>query len=200
MKAIKIYEFGGPDVLRYEDIPKPKPGPGEILIRIIVAGVNPIDWKIRSGYIRELPLPTIMGLDVAGIVEAVGQGETSFQPGDEIFAKVSIGQGGYAEYTVTSSTQAAKKPRSIGFVESAAIPTAGLAAWQSLFDIAGLAYRPATVLRVGGEARDGRVMVELALADTSAASLTHGLVAEVIVTVDHRSPLEIAFDAAGGAR
>lgn len=138
MKAIKIYEFGGPDVLRYEDIPKPQPGPGEILIRIIAAGVNPIDWKIRSGYIRELPLPTIMGLDVAGIVEAVGQGETSFQPRDEIFAKVSIGQGGYAEYTVTSSTQAAQKPRSIGFVESAAIPTAGLAAWQSLFDIAGL--------------------------------------------------------------
>ena len=138
MKAIRIYEFGGPDVLRYEDIPEPQPGPGEILIRVIAAGVNPIDWKIRSGYMPGLPLPMIMGLDVTGIVEAVGQGETSFQPGDEIFAKVSIGQGGYAEYTVTSSTQAAKKPRSIGFVESAAIPTAGLAAWQSLFDIAGL--------------------------------------------------------------
>jgi NADPH:quinone reductase-like Zn-dependent oxidoreductase len=71
-------------------------------------------------------------------VETVGQGETSFQPGDEVFAKVSIGQGGYAEYTVVSSTQAAQKPGSIGFIESAAIPTAGLAAWQSLFDIAGL--------------------------------------------------------------
>lgn len=138
MKAIRIHEFGGPDVLRYEDIPEPQPGPGEIRIRIIAAGVNPMDWKIRSGYIRELPLPAIMGLDVAGIVETVGQGETSFQPGDEVFAKVSIGRGGYAEYTVVSSTQAAQKPRSIGFIESAAIPTAGLAAWQSLFDIAGL--------------------------------------------------------------
>lgn len=138
MKAIRIHEFGGPDVLKYEDIPEPQPGPGEIRIRIIAAGVNPMDWKIRSGYIRELPLPIIMGLDVAGIVETVGQGETSFQPGDEVFAKVSIGQGGYAEYTVVSSTQVAQKPRSIGFIESAAIPTAGLAAWQSLFDIAGL--------------------------------------------------------------
>ncbi|MCK6519067.1 HlyD family efflux transporter periplasmic adaptor subunit, partial [Myxococcota bacterium] len=78
--------------------------------------------------------------------------------------------------------------------------TAGQAARVRVRAEGALAYRPATVLRVGGEARDGRVMVELALADTSAASLTHGLVAEVIVTVDHRSPLEIAFDAAGGAR
>lgn len=138
MKAIRIHEFGGPDVLKYEDIPEPQPGPGEIRIRIIAAGVNPIDWKIRSGYIGELPLPMIMGLDVAGVVETAGQGETSFQPGDEVFAKVSIGQGGYAEYTVVSSTHAALKPRSIGFIESAAIPTAGLAAWQSLFDIADL--------------------------------------------------------------
>ena len=138
MKAIKIHEFGGPEVLKYEDIPEPQPGPGEIRIKIIAAGVNPIDWKIRSGYIGELPLPIIMGLDVAGLVDAVGEGEVSFQPGEKVFAKVSIGQGGYAEYTVVNSTQVAQKPKSIGFVESAAIPTAGLAAWQSLFDIAGL--------------------------------------------------------------
>ena len=138
MKAIKIHEFGRPDVLKYEDIPEPQPSPGEIRIRIIAAGVNPMDWKIRSGYISELPLPTIMGLDVAGIVDAVGEGEVPFQVGDEVFAKVSIGQGGYAEYTVVNSTQVAQKPKSIGFIESAAIPTAGLAAWQSLFDIAGL--------------------------------------------------------------
>ncbi|WP_240664361.1 NADP-dependent oxidoreductase [Methanosarcina sp. MSH10X1] len=119
-------------------MPEPQLGPGEIRIRVIAAGVNPIDWKIRGGYILELPLPTIMGLDVAGVVEAAGHGETFFKPGDEVFAKVSIGQGGYAEYTVVSSNQVARKPGSIGFIESAAIPTAGLAAWQSIFDIAGL--------------------------------------------------------------
>jgi NADPH:quinone reductase-like Zn-dependent oxidoreductase len=138
MKAVRIHEFGGSEVLKYEDVPEPHPGPGEIRIRVIAAGVNPIDWKIRTGLVGEMPLPMTMGLDVAGIVDALGQGGVFFQPEEEVFAKVSIGQGSYAEYTVVDSTQAARKPRSIGFVESAAIPTAGLAAWQSLFDIAGL--------------------------------------------------------------
>lgn len=138
MKAIRIHEFGGPEVLKYEDIPEPEPGPDEIRIKIFAAGVNPIDWKIRRGYIGSLPLPSTMGLDVAGTVDMVGQDETSFQPGDEVFAKVAIGKGGYAEYTVAGLAEMALKPKSIGFVESAAIPTAGLAAWQSIFDLAGL--------------------------------------------------------------
>ena len=78
MKAIRIHEFGGPDVLKYEDIREPQPGPGEIRIRVIAAGVNPLDWKIRRGYISELPLPMTVGLDVAGIVDAVGQGGVFF--------------------------------------------------------------------------------------------------------------------------
>lgn len=138
MKAVRIHEFGGPEVLKYEDIPEPHPGPDEIRVKVIAAGVNPIDWKMRRGLIGEMPFPLTMGLDVAGIVDTVGEGEVFFQSGEEIFAKVSIGQGGYAEYTVVNSTQAARKPESIEFIESAAIPTAGLAAWQSLFDIAGL--------------------------------------------------------------
>jgi NADPH:quinone reductase-like Zn-dependent oxidoreductase len=138
MKAVRIHEFGEPDVLKYEDIPEPQPGPGEIRIRVIAAGVNPMDWKIRRGLVGEIPLPMTIGLDVAGVVDAPGQGEVIFQPGEEVFAKVSIGQGGYAEYAAVNVLQVARKPRSIGFIESAAIPTAGLAAWQSLFDIAGL--------------------------------------------------------------
>jgi NADPH:quinone reductase-like Zn-dependent oxidoreductase len=138
MKAVRIHEFGEPEVLKYEDIPEPQPGPGEIRIRVIAAGVNPIDWKIRKGLVGEMPLPMTIGLDVAGVVDAPGQGEVIFQPGEEVFAKVSIGQGGYAEYTAVNISQVARKPRSIGFIESAAIPTAGLAAWQSFFDIAGL--------------------------------------------------------------
>lgn len=138
MKAIRIHEFGGPEVLKYEDIPDPQPGSGEIRIKIIAAGVNPMDWKVRIGYISSLPLPIIMGLDVAGTVDIVGKEEVSFKPGDEVFAKVGIGKGGYAEYTVARAEEMARKPKSIGFVESAAIPTAGLAAWQSLFDLAEL--------------------------------------------------------------
>ena len=132
MKAIRIHEFGGPEVLKYEDVPEPQPGPGEIRIKIIAAGVNPMDWKVRRGNISSLPLPMIMGLDVAGTVDIVGQGEIPFKPGDEVLAKVGLGKGGYAEYTVARSEEMALKPKSIGFVESAAVPTAGLAAWQSL--------------------------------------------------------------------
>lgn len=138
MKAIRIHEFGGPEVMKYDEIPKPEPGPGEIRIRIIASGVNPIDWKLRKGLLDNFPLPMVIGLDIAGIVDATHQEEKLFQVGEEVFAKIPIGKGGYTEYTVVNSAQVARKPKSIGFVESAAIPTAGLAAWQSLFDIAGL--------------------------------------------------------------
>lgn len=137
MKAVRIHEFGGPEVLKYEDIPEPQPSHGDIRIRVIAAGVNPMDWKARQGAIK-LPLPLTMGIDVAGVVDALGPGVDAFKPGDHVFAKVSLGQGGYAEYTATNASQAARKPKSIGFVEAAAIPTAGLAAWQALFDTAGL--------------------------------------------------------------
>ncbi len=161
MKAIRIHEFGGPEVMKYEDVPEPQPGPGEIRIKIIAAGVNPMDWKIRRGYIDTLPLPMIMGLDVAGTVDMVGGGEVLFKPGDEVFGKVSIGKGGYADYTVARSTEVARKPKSIGFVESAAIPTAGLAAWQSIFDLAGL-EKGQTVLIHGASGGVGTFAVQFA--------------------------------------
>lgn len=160
MKAIRIHEFGGPDVLKYEDIPESQPGPGEVRVKVIAAGVNPIDWKIRRGYM-ELPLPITVGSDVAGVVDVIGEGVDSFQPEDEVFGKASVGQGGYAEYTVVNSTQIAQKPSSIGFIESAAIPTAGLAAWQSLFDIAGL-ERGQTVLIHGAAGGVGSFAVQFA--------------------------------------
>lgn len=146
--------------MKYEDVPEPQPGSGEIRIRVIAAGVNPMDWKIRKGMVGEMPLPMIMGLDVSGIVDS-GQRGALFQPGQEVYAKASIGQGGYAEYTVVNTEQVAKKPESIGFIESAAIPTAGLAAWQSLFDIAGL-KRGQSVLIHGAAGGVGTFAVQFA--------------------------------------
>lgn len=137
MKAVRIHQFGGPEVLMYEDVPIPQPDLGEIRIKVIGAGVNPVDWKIRSGLIK-LSLPMTMGFDVSGIVDAIGPKVDRFHPGDQTFAKASPAHGGYAEYTLVNDSEAALKPKSIGFVEAAAIPTAGLTAWQSLFDIAGL--------------------------------------------------------------
>ena len=135
MKAIRIHNFGGPDVLQYEDVPEPRPGQGDIRIRVIAAGVNPADWKIREGGMKP-PLPLTMGLDVAGVVDMVGSGVDTFQIGDAVFAKTVTGQGGYAEYTVVNAAQAARKPANISFVEAAAIPTAALTACQALFDTA----------------------------------------------------------------
>jgi NADPH:quinone reductase-like Zn-dependent oxidoreductase len=137
MKAVRIHEFGGPVVLRYEDVPVPKPDQGEIRVKVTATGVNPVDWKIRKGFIK-LPLPITMGFDVSGIVDAIGPKADGFHLGDQIFAKASPAHGGYAEYTVVNDSQAALKPNSMGFIEAAAIPTAGLTAWQTLFDIAGL--------------------------------------------------------------
>lgn len=160
MKAIRIHEFGGLEVLKLEDVPKPQPGPAEIRIRVIAAGVNPMDWKVRRGGMN-LPLPMIMGIDVAGIVDSLGPEVNAFHRGDQVFAKISLGQGGYVEYTVTNASQAALKPRSIGFVEASAIPTAGLAAWQSLFDIAGL-ERGQSVLIHGAAGGVGSFAVQFA--------------------------------------
>ncbi len=160
MKAIRIHEFGGADVLRHEEVPMPQAGQGEMRVRVIAAGVNPMDWKVRQGAIK-LPLPLIMGIDVAGVVDSVGPGVESFDIGDQVYAKVSLGQGGYAEYTVTSATQAALRPKSIGFIEAAAVPTAGLAAWQALFDIAGL-KRGQSVLIHGAAGGVGSFAVQFA--------------------------------------
>lgn len=137
MKAVRIHEFGGPDALLYEDIPEPEPGQGEIRIRVIAAGVNPVDWKMREGWMK-IPLPITLGLDAAGVVDGLGNGVDSFRLGERVFAKASPPHGSYAEYTVVKASNASKMPESVGFVEAASIPTAGLTAWQSLFDIAGL--------------------------------------------------------------
>ncbi len=160
MRAVRIRGFGGPEVLGIEDIPLPQPGAGEIRIRIIAAGVNPFDWKVRRGYMP-IPLPVTLGLDVSGVVDALGDGVEAFEIGDGVYAKMAFGQGGYAEYAVTDASFAAAKPKSIGFVEAAAIPTACLAAWQAIFDIAGL-EKGQNILIHGAAGGVGSFAVQLA--------------------------------------
>ena len=142
MKAIRIHNYGGPEVLRYEDAPRPTPGPGELLIKVYAASVNPVDWKIRGGYLRDLiprSLPLIPGLDVSGVVEEVSSDVTSFRKGDEVYARLSDARRGtYAEYTIAKETDAALKPKSVDHVHAAAVPLAALTAWQALFEKAQL--------------------------------------------------------------
>jgi NADPH:quinone reductase-like Zn-dependent oxidoreductase len=114
MKAVRVHNYGGPEVLRFEDSPRPTPGSGELLIRVHAASVNPIDWKIRAGYLKDhipLPLPFIPGWDVSGVVEAVGSGATTFKKGDEVYARPDVtahGFGAYAEYMVVKKIETAQ--------------------------------------------------------------------------------------------
>lgn len=166
MKAVRVHQYGGPDVLRFEDAPRPAPGSGEVLIRAYAAAVNPIDWKIRAGYMKDylpMPMPFIPGYDVSGVVEAVGPGVTHLKKGDEVYARADAvhGHGAYAQYVIAKESEAAPKAKSIDFVHAATIPVAAVTAWRALFDTAGLRAGQ-TVLIHGAAGGVGSFAVQLA--------------------------------------
>lgn len=143
MQAVQVDRIGGPEVLQLVELPRPEPGPTDVLVRIEAAGVNPVDWKTRAGQgVADLlgPPPWILGWDLAGVVEATGAGVTRFNPGDRVFGMPSFPQqaGAYAEYAVAPSRQLAPIPPSLGTLEAAALPLAGLTAWQALVDTAAI--------------------------------------------------------------
>jgi NADPH:quinone reductase-like Zn-dependent oxidoreductase len=142
MKAVRIHQYGGPEVLFLEEIQRPTPGPNELLIKVHAASVNPADWKIREGYLKQmlpLAMPVTIGWDVSGTVEATGPGVTQFKRGDEVYARLDLIKGGaYAEYTLVNESEVALKPKSVDHIHAAGIPIAGKTAWQALFDTANL--------------------------------------------------------------
>jgi NADPH:quinone reductase-like Zn-dependent oxidoreductase len=142
MKAVSIYSYGGPEVLVYEDAPRPHPGEGEVLVRVHAAGINPVDWKIREGQLQGMlahTFPLVLGWDVSGVVEAVGSGLTRIKVGDEVYSRPDIlRDGAYAEFIVIRESEVALKPRSLDHLHAGALPLAGLTGWQTLFDAAGL--------------------------------------------------------------
>lgn len=153
MKAIRIYSYGGPEVLTYEEAPCPAPGPGQVLVRVCAAGVNPIDWKVREGLLKDTlqyRFPFIPGWDVSGIVEATGPGVTRFKPGDAVFSRPDISRdGAYAEFTVVDEPLLAKKPRTVDHLRAAGIPLAAMTAWQALFDAAQLKRKQRILIHAG---------------------------------------------------
>lgn len=138
MKAIRMHDFGGPEVLTLEEVTKPVPAPDEVLVKVFAAGVNPVDWKIRKGLRKDrfpVSLPLIPGWDVSGIVEATGKDVDYFKQGDKVFGRPDpTRNGAYAEYITVKANQLYFKPETIEHVEAAAVPLAGLTAWQGLFD------------------------------------------------------------------
>ena len=138
---------------------------GEVLIRVHAAGINPVDWKIREGRMSDMiptTFPLVLGWDVSGVVESVGRGVNRLAVGDEVFSHPNISHdGAYAEYIVVAEFEVARKPKSIDHVHAAALPYAGLTAWQSLFDAAGLSAGQRVLIH-GAAGGVGHLAVQLA--------------------------------------
>ena len=212
MKAIRIHQYGGPEVLAQVEMKCPTPGPDEVLIKVRAASVNPLDWKMRAGLVKEifpLTFPATLGRDVSGIVEEAGDNVTQFKRGDEVYALVS---GGYAEYVVAKETAVAKKPRTLDHVQAAAVPAVGLTAFQALFEVAQLSAGQKVLIHAaaGGV---GNFAVQLAKARGAyvigtASSKNHPLLNDLGVdqAVDYRKTrfedvvrdVDVVLDTVGG--
>jgi NADPH:quinone reductase-like Zn-dependent oxidoreductase len=160
-----MHSYGGPDVLQYEDAPRPQIRKGEVLIRVHAAGVNPLDWKVRAGLLNgsvQHKLPLIPGWDVSGVVEEVGAGTSQFKRGNEVFAMADpTRDGAYADYIAVREAAVAMKPKSLHHVRAAATPVSALAAWRSLFDLGHL-QSGQRILIHGGSGGVGHFAVQLA--------------------------------------
>jgi NADPH:quinone reductase-like Zn-dependent oxidoreductase len=143
MKAVRIHGYGGPDMLEFDEVPCPRPAAGEVLVQVYAAGVNPVDWKVREGHLKDYlrhPLPMIPGWDFSGVVAATGPGANRFRKGDEVYSRPDLARNGaYAEYIAAREAEVAMKPRSLDHIHAASVPLACLTAWQALFDGAALA-------------------------------------------------------------
>jgi alcohol dehydrogenase len=140
MKAAQITSYGGPEVLKtVDDAANPHAGAGEVLVEVSAAGVNPFDWKVRQGFMKDyfaLQFPAVLGGDFAGIIAEIGEGVNGLKIGDEVYGQANAagGQGSYAEFTPVKAGQVAAKPQSIDFITAAAIPLAGASAYQALVE------------------------------------------------------------------
>ncbi len=165
MRAIRQETLGGPEVLELVDAPTPEPAPTEVLVRVRAAGVNPVDWKTRArgAFLREPPF--VLGWDVAGVVEQVGGGVTRFVEGDRVFGMPRFPREAacYAEYVTSPSRQLARTPDALSDVEAAALPLAGLTAWQALVETANVGPGD-RVLVLGAAGGVGHLAVQIAKA------------------------------------
>jgi NADPH:quinone reductase-like Zn-dependent oxidoreductase len=164
MKAIVVHEYGGPEVLKYEDSPRPEPKDDEILIRVVAAGVNPVDASIRAGRFKTGSLPFIPGMDVSGVIEKTGTKITRLKEGEPVYAYLSFKeQGGYAEFAIAKENETSPKPKSITYEQAAAVPLAATTAWQALIETAKLSAGQ-TVLIHGGSGGVGHFAIQIAKA------------------------------------
>jgi len=213
MKSVVAHEYGAPEVLKYEDAPRPEPKENELLVRVIACGVNPADPLVVYGrFAKEFGthLPLVPGYDVSGIVEATGAKVTRFKKGDAVYGYALFG-GGWAEYAVLAENEAALKPKSATFVEAAAVPMGALTSWQGLIDIAKLSAGQ-TILIHGGSGGVGSFAIQIAktkgakviaTASTANQDLLKQLGADVAVDYtktkfeDVAKDVDVVFDTVG---
>jgi NADPH:quinone reductase-like Zn-dependent oxidoreductase len=167
MKAMVVHEFGGPEVMKYEDAPRPEPKDDEILVRVMAAAVNPVDSYVRQGMFAKRGMdnrPAIIGHDISGVVEKTGANAKKFKACDKVYSYLSVMRGGgYAEFAIAKESETALKPKNINFEQAAAVPLAATTAWQSLVDEAKL-NAGQTVLVHGGSGGVGSFAIQIAKA------------------------------------
>lgn len=165
MKAVRIHSYGGTDVLVYEDAPRPVAGEGEVLVRMHATTVNPFDCAARAGYLQgwyTYSFPLILGLEVSGVVEALGPGVTEFAVGDAVYGRSDPARSGaYAEYIAVPIDQLAAKPKSLDFIQAAAVPHVLLTAWTALVQSANLSAGQVVLIH-GAAGGVGHMSVQLA--------------------------------------
>ena len=214
IKAIQVYDYGDADQLKLATIPQPEPQAGEVLVRVHAAGVNPVDWKIRSGMVKNfmpVTFPYVPGADVAGVVDRVGAGVTEFQPGQAVFGRAS--RGAYTEYAIVPAADLALKPEELSFDEAAALPIGATTAWQGIFDHGNL-QAGQRVLILGGAGGVGLYAVQFArwkgasvisTASTQNVDFVRSLGAQTVIDYtktrveDEVHEVDLVFDTVGGA-
>ena len=217
MKAIRLQAFGAADQLELQDVPVPVAGPRQVLVRVVAAGINPIDWKIRSGAVAgffPVKPPATLGWDAAGVVASVGAEVDGFKAGDAVFFFADFAHGGtYAEFVAVDASQVALKPRTLSFAGAAAIPAPALAAWRAIVTIADV-QSGQKVLVHGGGGPLGSVAAQLAkhagarvivTAGDASIAIARATGADDVVNYRHQAfetlvrDVDVVIDTVGGA-
>jgi NADPH:quinone reductase-like Zn-dependent oxidoreductase len=184
MKAVRFHQYGDPDVLRYEDVEQPNPGAGQVRVRVAATSFNPVDANIRAGFMQgpiPVTLPHTPGIDVAGTVDALGEGVTGIQVGDQVIGFLPMaGPGAAAEYVLAPIDALTPAPKSVALSDAAALPLVGLTAWQALFEHAKLTAGQRVLINGAGGAVGGY-----------AVQLAKQAGAYVIATAGPRSSLRV---------
>jgi alcohol dehydrogenase len=217
MKAAQIRGYGGPDAVEINDVPKPVVRPGQVLVEVKAVSINPFDFKVRNGLMRDsihLEFPYTLGGDIAGTVVEVGEGVDGFKPGDRIYgqaAEVAGNSGAFAEFAATKAGQMALAPNGLSWEETAALPLAGVSSWQALVEHLNL-KRGQRLFVHGGSGGIGSLAVQIAkhlgvevTASASAANAAYvkGLGADEVIDykaqdVSELRDFDAAFDTVGG--